>query len=79
MCLMGKCPDIFNQYYWVKTTPYETIQEGCLDMPSYKIEYGAQSVKSVKCCNRLEKDLKKSINSNHALDGKLEKVTYLNI
>ena len=54
MCLMGKCPEIFNQYYRVKTTPYETRQEGSLDMPSHRIEYGARSVKvvGVKLWNR---------------------------
>ena len=59
MCLMGKCPEIFNQYYRVKTTPYETRQQGSLDMPSHRIEYGARSVKvvGVKLWNRLEKDL----------------------
>ena len=63
MCLMGKCPEIFNQYYRVKTTPYETRQEGSLDMPSHRIEYGARSVKvvGVKLRNRLEKDLEKYI------------------
>ena len=61
MCLMGKCPEIFNQYYRVKTTPYETWQEGSLDMPLHRIEYGARSVKvvGVKLRNRLEKDLEK--------------------
>ena len=61
MCLMGKCPEIFNQYHWVKTTPCETRQEGSLDMPSHRIEYGARSVKvvGVKLWNRLEKDLEK--------------------
>ena len=59
MCLMGKCPEIFSQYYRVQTTPYETWQEGSLDMPLHRIEYGAQSVKvvGVKLRNRLEKDL----------------------
>ena len=47
MCLMGKCPDIFNQYYQVKSTPYITRQEGNLDIPSHRIEYGARSVKVV--------------------------------
>ena len=60
-CLMGKCPDIFNQYYQVKSTPYITRQEGNLDIPSYRIEYGARSVKVVgaKLWNRLENDLEK--------------------
>ena len=66
-----------NQYYWVKTTPHKTRLGGSLDMPSYRIEHGARSVKvvGVKLWNRLEKD-KENKNSNHALDGKLEKVTY---
>ena len=61
MRLMGKCPDIFNQYYQVKSTPYITRQEGNLDIPSYRIEYGAQSVKIIgaKLWNRLENDLEK--------------------
>ena len=61
MCLMGKFPEIFDQYYQVKATPYETKQEGNLDIPSYRIEYGARSVKVVgaKLWNRLEKDLEK--------------------
>ena len=61
MCLMGKCPDIFNQYYQVKSTPYITRQEGNLDIPSYRIEYGVRSVKVVgaKLWNRLENDLEK--------------------
>ena len=42
-----ECPEIFNQYYRVKTTPYETRQEGSLDMPSHRIEYAARSVKVV--------------------------------
>ena len=79
MCLMGKCPEIFNQYYRVKTTPHETRQEGSLDMPSHRIEYGARSVKvvGVKLWNKLEKYLE-NINSNRALNGKLEEVKYLN-
>ena len=61
MCLMGKCPEIFNQYYRVKTTPHETRQEGSLDMPSHRIEYGARSVKvvGIKLWNRLEKDMER--------------------
>ena len=61
MCLIGKCPEIFNQYYRVKTIPYETRQEGSLDMPSHRIEYGARSVKvvGVKLWNSLEKDMEK--------------------
>ena len=61
MCFMGKCPEIFNQYYQVKSTPYITRQEGNLDIPSYKIDYGARSVKVVgaKLWNRLENDLEK--------------------
>ena len=47
MCLMGKRPDIFNQYYQVTSTPYITRQEGNLDIPSYRREYGARSVKVV--------------------------------
>ena len=56
-----ECPEIFNQYYRVKTTPYETRKEGSLDMPSHRIEYAARSVKvvGVKLWNRLEKDLEK--------------------
>ena len=30
MCLIGKCPEIFNQYHRLKTIPYETRQEGSL-------------------------------------------------
>ena len=61
VCLMGKCPDIFNQYHQVKFTPYITRQEGILDIPSYRIEYGARSVKVVgaKLWNRLDNDLEK--------------------
>ena len=61
MCLMGKCSEIFNQYHQVKTTPYQTRKEGHLDIPSYRIEYRARSVKVVgaKLWNRLEKDLDK--------------------
>ena len=61
MCLMGKCPDIFNQYYQVKSTPYRTRQEGNLDIPSYRIEYGARSVEvgGAKLLNRLENYLEK--------------------
>ena len=57
----GKCPDIFNQYHQVKTTPYGTRQEGSLDIPSYRIEYGSRSVKVVGAqpWNRLQKDLEK--------------------
>ena len=59
MCLMGKCPEIFNPYYQVKTTPYETRQEGSLDI--YRIQYGARAAKivAVKLYNSLEKDLDK--------------------
>ena len=80
MCLMGKFPEISNQYYRVKLTPNEARQEVSLDMPSYRIEHGARSVKvvGVKLWNRLEKDLE-NINSNRALNEKLEKDTYLNI
>ena len=60
-CLMGKWPDIFNQYYQVKAMPYETRQEGSLDILSYRIDHGARSVQVVgaKLWNRLEKDLGK--------------------
>ena len=60
MSLMGKLPDIFNQHCQVKTTPYEKRQEG-LDIPSYRIDYGARSVNEVgtKFWNRLEKDMDK--------------------
>ena len=53
--------DIFNQYYQVKSTPYITRQEGNLDIPLYRIEYGARSVKVVgaKLWNILENDLEK--------------------
>ena len=61
MCLMGKRPDIFNQYYQVTSTPYITRQEENLDILSYRREYGARSVKVVgaKLWNRLENDLEK--------------------
>ena len=59
MCLMGKCPEIFNQFYRVKTTPYETRQEGSLDITSYRIEYGARPVKVVELWNILGKKLEK--------------------
>ena len=60
MSLMGKLPDTFNQYYQVKTTPYEKRQEG-LDIPSYRIDYIDRSVNVVgaKFWNRLEKDMDK--------------------
>ena len=61
ICLMGKCPDIFHQYYKVKTTPHITRQEGNLDISSYRIEHGARSVivDGAKLWNRLENDLEK--------------------
>ena len=37
MCLTGKCPEIFNQYYRVKTTPYETRQESRYTIPQNRI------------------------------------------
>ena len=54
----SSCPVIFNQYHQVKTTLYITRQEEKLDMPSYRIEYGAWSVQVVyaKLCNKLKKD-----------------------
>ena len=74
MCLIGKCPEIFNQYYRLKTTPYETRQEGSLNMPSHRIAYGARSVKvvGVKLWNGMEKDME-NIDSNRTLNGKLKK------
>ena len=47
MYLMGKCPEISNQNYQVKTILYETREEGSLDRPLYRKEYGARSVKIV--------------------------------
>ena len=45
----------------MKSTPYITRQEGNLDIPSYRIDYGARSVKVVgaKFFNRLENNLEK--------------------
>ena len=80
ICLMGKCPEIFNRYYWVKTTPFETRQEESLDIPSYTIEYGARSIKVVvaKLWNSFEKD-PTNINANNGSDGKLDRVVYIYI
>ena len=80
MCIMVKCPDIFNQYDQVKSTPFITRQEGNLDKPSYRIEYGARSVKvfGAKLSNRL-KIIWRNINASHAWDGKQDRITFLNI
>ena len=63
-----------------KTTPYET--RGNLDIPSYRIEYGARSVSESSRSPNLEEIIKQdleNINSNRASNGKYDRVMYLNI
>ena len=58
-CLSGHCPNIFKEYFKIKTSHYANRREGSLEVPTYRIDYGMRSVKVKGAVqwNRLHKNL----------------------
>ena len=73
-CLSGDCPNIFKEYFKIKTSHYANRREGSLEVPTYRIDYGMRSVKVKGAVqwNRLHKiyiniDLKNAWNGSWSI------------